>query len=85
MELKVDKVLIVEKICTPGGDIAYHVNVNDQTERFEEGETVALLQSCDGTRQTIEKLTRDNFKQHKVKGVITESQYFEAHKPTIEG
>lgn len=61
------------------------MNVNNQTETFEEGENVGLLQSSDGMRQTIEKLTHENCQQLKIKGVITQSQYFEAHKPKTKG
>ena len=66
---------------TPKGDIGYHFELSDETDNFEEGEIVGFVANKEGKYEAVQKLNLQNFVDATIKGVVTRSQYFEAHVP----
>ena len=79
--MQVDKHFFGHNFKTTNGDIGYHFELNDETDKFEEGEIVGFVASCDGKCGAVQKLNFQNCASATVKGVVTRSQYFEACVP----
>lgn len=71
---------MAEPIKTERGDIAYHFILKnpDDHPQFEEGEVVGLFVNEKGVR-VLDKLTQKNALDAVLKGIISRSQYLEAH------
>ena len=79
--LQVDKHFFIHHFETPKGDIGYHFEKSDETDKFEEGEIVGFVANKEGKYETVQKLNLQNCVNATIKGVVTRSQYFEAHVP----
>ena len=80
-KLDVEGVLKANVFETSNGDIGYHFELNKETDKFEEGEIVGVVGNSNGKCGAIQKLDFQNCRDAMAKGVITRSQYFEAHVP----
>ena len=79
--LDVEGNLHTTKFTTTNGDIGHHFELDDETDKFEEGEIVGFVPSSDGKCGAVQKLNFQNCADATVKGVVTRSHYFEAHAP----
>lgn len=74
--------LVFGKMQTAQGDIAYHHKKQDPQAVFEEGEIGALVPDEDDEKKhVIAKMNEKNLPNVVLAGVVTRSQYFEAHVP----
>lgn len=78
--------LVFGKMQTAQGDIAYHHKKQDPQAVFEEGEIGALVPDEDDEKKhVIAKMNEKNLPNVVLAGVVTRSQYFEAHVPEPGG
>ena len=79
--LQVDKHFFGHHFKTTNGDIGYHFELSNETDKFEEGEIVGFVANSDGKCGAVQKLDFQNCGNARVKGVVTRSHYFEACVP----
>jgi len=80
--LHVSGMIFGKVVQTENGDIAYHFLLQDESQHFEEGEVVGFLPTEeDSTIQVIVKLDFVTASKAVLKGVVSRSQYLEAHVP----
>ena len=79
--LQVDKHFFGHHFKTTNGDIGYHFELSNETDKFEEGEIVGFVANNDGKCGAVQKLDFQNCGKARVKGVVTRSHYFEACVP----
>lgn len=95
-DLEVDHLQLRRAITSENADVAYHFQLDNDDEFFEEGEIVGFIpaptlqqneKDCNehGMKLKIQKMTVDNANQSTLKGVVSRSFYFEARKPRKGG
>ena len=78
--LHIEQLSLGSTIQTSNGDIAYHWPLENQNERFEEGEVVGFIADENG-KYVLKKLTFLNCREALLKGVISRSYYLQAQVP----
>lgn len=85
--MEIDGTFYGRQMSSPNGDIAYHFYLDNQDEKFEEGQVVGFIPSTKDPdrKQVITKLDFETASKAILKGVITRSQYIEAKCPEESG
>ena len=79
--LEADHIFSKGTICSQNADIAYHFQLHNSQDTFEEGEIVCFMEDADTNELKIEKMHINNAPFSPLKGVVSKSFYFDAKKP----